>query len=360
MALAAAVARAARGAQARGPAAARALSTTVPLTMRAVQVRNTGAAEVLREDAEVPVPQPGPGEILVRNDFTGLNFIDTYHRSGLYATKLPFTLGVEGAGQVMSRGDGVPDDKFSVGERVCYYGTGSYAEYTVVPMTQAVGVWDEISQEDAVTCVTQGMTAHCLARSTFPLAEGDTAFIQAAAGGTGQLLVQIAKIMGARVIGTSSTPKLDLGYQCGADIMLPYDQLSHDEIVQAVKEATDGRGASVAYDGVGLRTFEMSLNSLRPRGCCVLFGNASGPVPPIDPLTLTSKGSLFLTRPKFYDYIESQEDLQTRMDELFKWVLEGKLKTNVQKVFRLADAAEAHRFIEGGNTVGKVLIDTRK
>mmetsp|Transcript_17601 Transcript_17601/g.29941 ORF Transcript_17601/g.29941 Transcript_17601/m.29941 type:complete len:381 (+) Transcript_17601:60-1202(+) len=324
--------------------------------MRAVQLNETGGAELLKV-SNIKVPAPGDDDVVIRNEFAGVNFIDTYHRTGLYPREKPFTLGVEGAGVLCGFGKNVDKSMFSSQTaRVVYYGANTYAEYTVVNSNQVVEIPGDITSDIAVTCVTQGMTAHYLACSTFALGPGHSCLVHAASGGTGQLLVQIAKIRGAKVIGTCSKAKVRVAQNAGADVVLPYNELSSEEIIRGVKRETDGMGVDVAYDGVGASTWEISLDSLKRRGFCVLFGNASGPVPPIDPLVLNAKGSLFLTRPKLYDYIDTREQLCERMEDLFRWVREGKLRFNIQKVFELEQAQQAHEFLESGKTEGKVLL----
>mmetsp|Transcript_14860 Transcript_14860/g.19489 ORF Transcript_14860/g.19489 Transcript_14860/m.19489 type:complete len:355 (+) Transcript_14860:186-1250(+) len=329
--------------------------------MRACEIKSQGGDSNSLRITEVQVPQPSEGEILVKNEAAGLNFIDCYHRSGLYPRETPFILGVEGAGTVVAAGPNVDLDSFSpnnpslkgniVGARVGYYGTDTYSEYTVVPLEQSFPLPEDIGWNDAVSVVTQGLTAHYLVRSTYKLDDHDWCLIHACAGGTGQLMVQMAKILGANVIGSCSPSKADVALSLGLDYCIDYS-----DIEAKVKEITKGRGVDVVYDGVGATTWEASLNSLRPRGMAVFFGNASGPVPSIDPLILNSKGSLFMTRPKLYDYLQNRQELLWRVNEVFDWMRAGKLKVAVDREFNLEDVNLAHEYIESGNTRGKVII----
>lgn len=320
--------------------------------MRAIRVHETGGPEVLRFETITP-PEPGPGQVLVRVAAAGLNYIDTYHRTGLYKLDLPFTPGSEFAGTVAALGPGVTG--WAVGDRVATSsGTGSYAELALVPADKLVRVPESVELKLAAAVMLQGMTAHYLAYSTFPLKAGDTCVVTAAAGGVGLLLVQIAKALGARVIGlVGSEAKADLARRAGADEIIFY---AREPFAPRVRALTDGRGADVVYDSVGASTWEGSLDSLRPRGMLVSFGNASGPVPPFSPLTLSAKGSLFLTRPTLWHYIATPEELAWRAGDLFAWIGAGKLSVRVDREFALADAREAHIALESRQTAGKVLI----
>lgn len=319
--------------------------------MRAIRVHEFGAPDVLRYD-ELPLPEPGPGEARVKLAAAGVNFIDVYHRKGQYPGQLPLTLGQEGAGVVDALGAGVSE--VQVGDRVVYASVqGSYAEHALVPAARLVPVPAEISLEQAAAVMLQGLTAHYLAFSTFPLKPGDTALVHAAAGGVGQLLVQIAKRCGARVIGTASAAKLGLARAAGADEVIDYNT---DDFVPIVKQLTGGRGVDVVYDSVGKTTFDQSLNCLRPRGYMVLYGQSSGPVPPLDPQVLNAKGALFLTRPTLAHYVATREELLARTNELFGWMQAGELKVAIDTTFALKDAAEAHRYLEARQTKGKVLL----
>lgn len=320
--------------------------------MRAIRVHATGGPEVLTLE-EIAPPAPGPGQVLVRVAATGLNYIETYHRTGLYKLELPFTPGSEFAGTVEALGPGVTG--WSVGERVATTrGVGGYAELALAPVDQLVRVPEAIDLKLAAAAALQGMTAHYLAYSTFPLKAGDTCVVTAAAGGVGLLLVQIAKALGARVIGlVGSDEKAALARGAGADEVILY---TREPFAPRVRELTGGRGADVVYDSVGASTWEGSLDSLRPRGMLVSFGNASGPVPPIAPLVLSTKGSLFLTRPTLWHYIATPEELAWRAGDLFGWVEGGRLHVRVDREFALADAGQAHIALESRQTAGKVLI----
>lgn len=319
--------------------------------MKAIRVHEFGDPHVLRYD-DVPVPEPGPGEARVKLAATGVNFIDIYHRKGQYPGQLPLTLGQEGAGTVDAVGEGVSE--VHAGDQVVYAGVqGAYAEYALVPAARLVQVPAGVSLEQAAALMLQGLTAHYLALSTFPLRPGDTALVHAAGGGVGQLLVQIAKRRGARVIGTASAAKLDLARAAGADEAIDYDA---SDFAAAAKQLTGGRGVDVVYDSVGKNTFDGSLDCLRPRGYLVLYGQSSGPVPPLNPQVLNSKGSLFLTRPTLGHYVATREELLARTGDLFGWVQAGELKIAIDTSFALAEAAEAHRYLEARKTKGKVLL----
>ncbi|HEX6406648.1 MAG TPA: quinone oxidoreductase [Gemmatimonadales bacterium] len=320
--------------------------------MKAIQIHETGGPEVLRLE-EVPDPQPGPGEAVVRLEAIGLNFIEVYQRTGLYRSPLPFTPGGEGAGRVVSVARDVSGVK--PGDRVASTSLrGSYAELARVPVDKLVPVPDEVETSVAAAVLLQGLTAHYLATSTYPLAQGSWCLIHAAAGGVGLLLCQIAKARGARVIGTVSTDeKAALATQAGAEHVVLY---TRQDFVSEARRLTGGRGVSVVYDSVGKTTFEGSLNSLAPRGMLVLFGQSSGPVPPVDPQVLNTKGSLYLTRPTLTHYTASSSELLTRAGDLFAWLEAGKLQVRIDRTYPLADAAAAHRALEGRETKGKVLL----
>ena len=320
--------------------------------MQAIRIHETGGAEKLRLD-DIAVPSPAAGEVRFRVEAAGLNFIDTYKRSGLYAVPLPHTLGQEAAGTVTAVGAGVTE--FRVGDRVgSVAAAGTYATETIAPAGQLVRVPADVSSTLAAAVLLQGMTAHYLACDTFALKPGDTALIHAAAGGTGQLLVQIAKKRGARVLATVGTEaKAALAREAGADAVCLYTK---ENFADAARAFTGGRGVDVVYDGVGKATFDGSLASLRPRGMMASFGNASGAVPPFAPLLLSQKGSLFFTRPTLAHYIATPEELRRRAAELFNWIGEGALRVNIGATFPLAQAADAHRALEGRATTGKVLI----
>jgi NADPH2:quinone reductase len=320
--------------------------------MQAVRVHETGGPEQLRfEDA--PLPEPGQGQVRVKVIACGLNYIDTYHRTGLYPLPLPFTPGLEFAGTIDALGPGVSGWQF--GDRVATAsGIGGYAQFALAPADKLVRVPEGVTFDQAAALMLQGMTAHYLAHSTFPLKAGDTCLIHAAAGGVGLLLVQIAKRAGARVFGTVSTAeKAALAEAAGADVVIRYTE---ENFVERVRELTNLRGVDVVYDSVGASTWEGSLDCLRPRGMMVTFGNASGPVQPISPLLLSAKGSIFLTRPTLAHYIATPEDLAWRAGDLFNWVAAGELDVRIDRRFPLAEAADAHRALEGRQTAGKVLL----
>ena len=320
--------------------------------MKAIQIHETGGPEVLRLE-EVPDPQPGLGEAVVRLEAIGLNFIEVYQRTGLYRSPLPFTPGGEGAGRVVSVARDVSGVK--PGDRVASTSLrGSYAELARAPVDKLVPIPDEVETSVAAAVLLQGLTAHYLATSTYPLAQGSWCLIHAAAGGVGLLLCQIAKARGARVIGTVSTDeKAALATQAGAEHVVLY---TRQDFVSEARRLTGGRGVSVVYDSVGKTTFEGSLNSLAPRGMLVLFGQSSGPVPPVDPQVLNTKGSLYLTRPTLTHYTASSSELLTRAGDLFAWLEAGKLQVRIDRTYPLADAAAAHRALEGRETKGKVLL----
>ena len=320
--------------------------------MKAVRVHKYGGPEVLTID-EVPVPEPKAGETRVKIEAIGVNYIDIYQRTGLYPLQTPFTLGTEGAGIVDAVGPNVTEVK--KGERVGYASIpGSYAEYAIVPAARLVPIPPNIDARTAAALMLQGMTAHYLTHSTYALKQGDTALIHAAAGGAGLLLIQIAKQLGATVIGTVSTEaKAKLAKEMGADHLILYTQ---SDFLAEVKKLTDGRGVNVVYDSVGQTTFDKSLDCLRPRGYLVLFGQSSGPVPPFDPGKLAAKGSLFLTRPSLPHYTLERSELLQRANDVFNWTATGKLKVRIDKTFPLAEVAEAHRQLEGRKTTGKVIL----
>jgi NADPH2:quinone reductase len=320
--------------------------------MKAVRVHEFGGPETLRYE-DMPAPEPGQGEVLVKIAAAGVNFIDIYHRVGIYQQPLPMTLGVEGAGTVEAVGPGVTE--FKPGDPVAFSGpSGADAAYTVVPAPKLVPVPAGLDLSLAAAALLQGMTAHFLTHSTFPLKQGDTTLIHAAAGGVGLLLVQVAKKLGATVIGTTSTEeKAGLVREAGADYVILYTQTDFET---ETKRLTDGRGVDVVYDSVGKTTFEKSLNVLRMRGMLVLFGQSSGKVPPIDPLTLNAKGSLFLTRPTVFHYTASREELLWRSGDVFNWLTAGELKVRIDHQLPLAETAEAHRLLESRQTAGKLLL----
>jgi len=320
--------------------------------MKAIQVTVPGGPESLKL-VDVPVPKPGPGQALVRLAASGVNFIDIYFRNGLYKADLPIAIGSEGAGTVEAVGEGVTE--VAPGDRVAYaMARGSYAEYAVVPAAQLVKIPGHVDFKMAAAAMLQGMTAHYLTHSTFPLKAGDTCLVHAAAGGAGGLIVQMAKNIGARVFGTVSTAeKARIAREAGADETILYTEQEFD--VEA-RRFTGGRGVDVVYDSVGKTTFEKSLNALRPRGTLALFGQSSGSVSPIDPGILNTKGSLFLTRPSLGHYLLTREELLWRAGEVLSAIDAGKLRVRIDRTYPLADAAAAHRDLESRKTAGKLLL----
>jgi NADPH2:quinone reductase len=321
--------------------------------MNAIQISETGGPEVL-ELADLPIPQPGPGQVLIRVEATGVNFIEIYFRKGVYKTSLPFTPGSEAAGTVEELGPGVTG--FAAGDAVASASVlGSYAEYALVPAAQLVKVPSGLSMEQAGAALLQGMTAHYLAHSTFPLKSGDTALVHAGAGGVGLLLTQIAVRLGARVISTvSSEAKAELSREAGAADVILY---THQDFESEVKRLTGGKGVDVVYDSVGKTTFEGSLNCLRPRGLLALFGASSGPVPPFDLIQLAGKGSLFVTRPTLWHYIATRAELEWRAGDVLTWAARGDLKLRTEHVYPLAEAAQAQIDLEERKTTGKILLE---
>lgn len=322
--------------------------------MKAIQVKQTGGPEVM-ELVDLPIPHPKANEALVKIQAAGVNFIDVYNREGRYKVPLPFVLGQEGAGVVSAVG--TEAEGVAVGDRVAYTTTlGSYAEYAAVPADRLVKIPAGVGEREAAAAMLQGMTAHYLTHDTHALKKGETALIHAAAGGVGLLLVQIAHNIGARVIATVSTEdKAKLARAAGADEIIFYAQ---SDFEAETKRLTSGKGVDVVYDSVGKTTFEKGLNLLRPRGMMVLYGGSSGPVAPLDPLVLTQKGSIFLTRPSLGHYIITSQELQERAAAVFAMIREGKLKLRIEHVYPLAEAQQAHRDLEGRKTTGKLLLLT--
>jgi NADPH2:quinone reductase len=320
--------------------------------VKAIRVHENGAADVLRLE-ELPDPSPGAGEALVHVEAVGVNFVEIYHRKGLYPTTRPFTPGGEGAGTVVAVGEGVTS--VSVGQRVASESLrGSYAELAIAPADRLIPLPDDVAPRTAAALMLQGMTAHYLTNSAYPLSSGDWCLAHAAAGGVGLLLCQIAARRGARVIGTVSTAeKAELARAAGAHHVINYTQ---QNFVVEVRRITEGRGVQVVYDSVGRTTFDASLDCLSLRGMMVLFGQSSGPVPPIDSQLLNRKGSLFFTRPKLRDYVTTSAELHARAADLLTWLRDGALNVRIDRTYTLADAAEAHRALESRTTKGKVLL----
>ncbi len=320
--------------------------------MRAIQMQRTGGPEVL-ELVDLPTPEPGPGQVLVRVRAAGVNFIDTYLREGRYPAPLPFIPGQEAAGVVEAVGEGVKS--FTRGERVAWNGTrGTYAEFALAPASDLLRLPDDMSFEQAAAVLLQGLTAHYLAHDTYAIQPGDTVLVHAGAGGVGLLLTQMAKRLGARVLTTVSTEeKAALSRAAGADRVVLYTQAS---FVEAVMEETAGKGLPVVFDSVGKTTFEDSLMCLHPRGLLALYGASSGAVPPFDLIRLSTMGSLYVTRPTLKDYVATRDELERRANEVFGWVARGEVAVRVGHRYRLEEAAEAHRALEGRRTTGKVLL----
>jgi NADPH2:quinone reductase len=316
--------------------------------MRAIYIEQTGGPDVLKY-GDMPTPEPAPGQALIKVAAAGVNFIDTYHRGGLYKIPLPAILGSEGAGTVEQ------GTLFKKGDRVAWAMTrGSYAEYATVPESMLVALPDSVSFQEGAAAMLQGMTAHYLTHSTYPLKKGDTALIHAAAGGTGRLLVQMAKLVGARVIGTAGTEaKAQIAREAGADETILY---STQDFVAETRRLTDGKGVDVVYDSVGAATLMKSLDCLRPRGMAVSFGQSSGAVPPFEPLLLSQKGSLFFTRPSLGNYIADRQELEWRAADIFSWIAAKKLVLRIDHEYQLAYAAQAHRDLESRQTTGKLIL----
>jgi NADPH2:quinone reductase len=336
------------------------MSAAVRSTMRALRIHKYGGPENFVIDT-LPVPSPAPSECLVELNYAGVNFIDTYQReclSDAYKRPLPAILGREGSGTIVKIGSSVK--RFQQGDRVCFGTgfTGSYAEYACVPEDHLIAVPDGIQLDVAAASMLQGMTAHYLAASVFPLSAAHTCLVHAAAGGVGRLLTQLAKIRGATVIGTvGSLAKADEAKACGADHVILYNE---QDFAAEVKKLTGGKGVDVVYDGVGKATCQKSLESLRPRGMLALYGNASGPAPPVDPLELMTRGSLVMTRTNLLHFTASRDELEWRASEILGHIRDGKLSIRVDKTFALSDVADAHRTLESRATQGKILLDCTK
>ncbi len=320
--------------------------------MKAAYIEQTGGPEVLRF-GDRPIPEPAKGEVLVKLAASGVNFTDLNARSGINKVPLPAILGSEGAGTVERAGEGVT--AFQPGDRVAYCMVrGSYAEYAAVPAKMLVRIPEGVDFPSAAAAMLQGMTAHYLTHSTFPIQKGHTALVHAAAGGTGRLLVQIAAMLGARVIGTVGTPaKAALAREAGASDAILYDQ---QDWVAEVKRLTGGAGVDVVYDSVGQATYLKGFECLKPRGMMVHFGVSSGPIEPFDTRTLTAKGSLFLTRPTLNSHISNPDELAWRSADIFRWIAEGKLQLRIDREYPLAEAAQSHRDMEARKTTGKLLL----
>ncbi len=324
--------------------------------MKAIQIKQTGGPEVM-ELVDLPVPQPKSNEAVVKIQAAGVNFIDIYNREGRYKAPLPLVLGQEAAGVVSALGSDLRENAggVAIGDRVAYtMALGSYAEYAAVPADRLVKIPARVGEREAAAAMLQGMTAHYLSHDTYQLKKGETALIHAAAGGVGLLLVQMAHNIGALVIATVSTEgKAKLARAAGADEVILYMQADFEA---ETKRLTGGKGVDVVYDSVGKTTFDKGLNLLRPRGMMVLYGGSSGAVAPVDPLVLTQKGSIFLTRPSLAHYIISAQELQQRAGAVFGMIRDGKLKLRIEHVYPLAEVQQAHRDLEGRKTTGKLLL----
>jgi NADPH2:quinone reductase len=321
--------------------------------MKIIQISKTGGPEVM-ELVDAAAPQPGPGQALLKIAATGVNFIDVYFRIGLYKADLPFTPGNEASGTVEALGPGVKD--LAPGDRVAYaMHRGSYSEYAVVPAAQLVKLPDHVDFRSAAAAMLQGMTAHYLTHSSYPLKKGDVCLIHAAAGGAGRLAVQMAKMRGATVYGTAGTDeKASIAKSAGADEVIVYTK---QDFVDEIKRLTGGKGLDVIYDSVGQSTFLKGLDLLKPRGMMVLFGQSSGAVAPFDPSILNQKGSLFLTRPSLAHHCLTREELLWRSGDVLNWISEGKLELRIEKTYPLGDAPQAHRDLESRKTAGKLLLE---
>jgi NADPH2:quinone reductase len=320
--------------------------------MKAIRIYAHGGPEVLQLD-EVPIPDIQSGEVLVRVHAAGVNFLDLYQRTGLYKAVLPFTPGMEGAGVIEKAGS---ETSFKPGTRVAWtQHPGAYAEFAAVPSWKVVALPEGVDDRSGAAVLLQGMTAQYLCGTTYPAKSGEAALVHAGAGGVGLLLIQLLKQTGATVYTTVSTQeKADLAREAGADETILYTQT---DFVEAVKRFTDGKGVHVVYDSVGKTTYEGSLNVLRPLGMLVLFGQSSGPVPPIDPLVLTQKGSLYLTRPSLAHYVADADSFRERATKVLNWVAKGSLKLRIERTYPLAELAQAHRDLEGRKTTGKLVIE---
>jgi NADPH:quinone reductase len=320
--------------------------------VKVIQVQNPGGPDAMQL-VDAPTPTPGPKQALVRIHAVGVNFIDVYFRTGLYKADPPITLGSEAAGVVESVGPEVTE--VAPGDRVAYaMARGAYAQYAVVPAATLVKLPAAVDFPTAAAAMLQGMTAHYLTHSTYPLKSGDTCLVHAAAGGAGGLTVQMAKMLGATVYGTAGTPeKAKIARGHGADECIVYTE---QDFEAEIKRLTNNRGVDVVYDSVGKTTFDKSLNSLRPRGTLALFGQSSGPVPPFDPSILNGKGSLYLTRPSLGHYVATRDELLWRAGDVLNWIAAGKLKLRIDRSYKLADAPQAHRDLESRKTAGKLLL----
>lgn len=344
----------------------RLFSSVIPATMRAAVVREVGDADALKLETDFGVPEMKAGQVLVKNEYAGINFIDTYHRKGLYARDLPFIGGQEGGGTIAAVSDEAAEQGIQVGDRVCYSVFGSYAEYTAVPAAKIMPVPEGISIDVATSCVVQGMTAHYLTASAHAnlIQPGEWCLIHGVGGGTCQWAAQMAKIMGYKVIGTGPKGKADVCENLGIDELIlldevkgtAYEDYESEDIVKRVMDITDGQGVKSVIDGIGKSTVDISINSLARRGIFISFGNASGAVPAFPVLRLIGK-SAYVTRPKLLDYTATRDEMLWRSGEIFNWLKEGKLNVAVDTTFPLEQAAEGHKYLEAGKSKGKVLYE---
>lgn len=340
------------------------MMSSIPDTMRAAVVREAGDAHALKTEPDFPTPKLSPGQVIVKNEFAGINFIDTYHRKGLYPRDFPFVGGQEGGGVVAAVSDEAEAEGIKVGDRVAYSVFGSYAEYTAVPAAKLLPVPEGVGLDVATSCVVQGLTAHYLTTSAHAdlIQPGEWCLIHGVGGGTCQWAAQMAKLRGFKVIGTCSKGKADIAKSLGCDELVVLDEVegaSYEDyesvdIVEKVMEATDGKGVKCVIDGIGKSTVEISINSLAHRGIFISFGNASGAVPAFPVLRLIGK-SAYVTRPKLLDYTTNRAELVERADEIFGWLKDGKLNVSVDTTFPLSEAAEGHLYLEAGKSKGKVL-----
>ena len=349
-----------------GSPSRRAMCTALPPTMNAVVVRENGPAENLKYETNFPTPKVTDGQVLVKNEFTGINFIDTYFRKGgpAYTQALPFISGQEGAGVIVQVTPKAAAEGLAIGQRVAYSVLGTYCEYTAVPAAKVVNVPDGVSLEAAVACMTQGFTAHYLTNHAHAglVKPGEWMLIHGVGGGTCQWAAQMAKLKGYKVIGTCPKGKEDVGAATGVNELIvtgcmpgtPYEDYKSVDIVAKVMEITGGKGVKCVIDGIGASTMDISIDSLDRRGIFVTFGNASGPVPAFPPIKLIKK-SLFMTRPKLLDYVATRAELMMRADEVFGWIQSGDLKVGIDKTFALSDAVAGHKYLEEGKSKGKLL-----
>ncbi|GKZ90441.1 NADPH:quinone reductase [Aspergillus niger] len=329
---------------------------SVPQTMKAVLVEKLGGPEVLEFKPNHPVPTPKEGQVLVKNNISGINYIDTYFRTGLYPSAKPEILGREGAGTIVALGDGPNPYNFQVGDRVAWLSTGGYAEYTAVPMAKTVKIPDGITDENLMASFLSGLTVITLVKETYPVQKDEWVLVHAAAGGAGTLMTQVLKSIGAKVIGTAGGPeKCQLAKSLGADVVIDYRSEEGKDWVKQVKEITGGKGVDVVFDSVGKDTWEGSLESVKRKGTIVWFGNASGPVPPL-PLQKLSPKCVKVARPQLFGYIETREEFEFYVNELFSLLLSNKLKAKVHKVYPLEEVAQAHTDLEGRKTTGKSML----